>query len=266
MDIGAIDRSATRGGGALRAASPVAKLVALGVVLGAVLTTWNLLVLAAIVVTLFAALVWGRIDVRLASSLAGYPAVFALVFAFASAPDLMTGAVIVLKSVSAALAAVTVILSTPYPQVFAPLQRITPGIVGDALLMTYRATFILLGKFGDLLRAARLRAGLRGRHPVRSARLTAAALGGLLLYSLDLAQRDYDIMRVRGYSGRLRITPARGASRAVDAAIVATAVWLLMAAVIWRLGASALNPYSWMVPVPALVALAASGIRRKESA
>lgn len=264
MDVGAIDRSATRGGGPLRLAAPGTKLVALALVLAAVLTSWNTLILAAVFFTLVSALVWGRVELRLALSLAAYPSVFAVVFAFASAPDVRIGVVIVAKAVTAALAAVTVVLSTPYPQVFAPLQRITPGIVGDALLMTYRATFILLEKFDDLLRAARLRAGLRGRHPVRAARTSAAALGGLLLYSVDLAQRDYDIMRVRGYEGRLRVARHKSANPLVDGVLLATAALLAATSMVWRVGAAELNPYSWIAPLPALALVALATWTRRD--
>jgi len=83
MDVGAIDRSATSGGGPLRDAAPVAKLIGLALVLTATLLSWNALVLAGVFGTLATALVWGRVDLRLALALAAYPALFALVFAFA---------------------------------------------------------------------------------------------------------------------------------------------------------------------------------------
>lgn len=262
MDIGAIDRSATRGGGPVRGAAPVTKLVAMALMLAAVIVSWNLLVLAAALALLLAAVRWGRIDMRLALTLAAYPAVFALVFAFSATSSLLDGAVLVLKAVTAALAAVTVVLSTPYPQVFAPVQRIVPGLVGDALLMTYRTTFILLEKFSRLLRASRLRAGLRLGEPVRAARATAGALGGLLLYSVDLAQRDYDVMRLRGYERRLRVSPQRSLDRRADAVLLAGAAAMLGASVLWRLGAQSLNPYTWLVliaPVGLLVLATVTG-------
>lgn len=262
MDVGAIDRSATAGGGPLRDAGSATKLLALALMLASVLVTWNLLVLSTALLCLTAALTWGGIDLKLAFKLAVYPAMFAAVFAFASAPDVLTGTIIVLKAVSAALSAVTVVLSTPYPQVFAPIQRLTPGVVGDSLLMTYRATFIMLAKFGSLLRAARLRAGLRTGHPFRAAKATASALGGLLLYSVDLAQRDYDIMRLRGYAGRLRATPLRSRDRRADATLIAGASLLLATSMIWRFASQSLNPYSWMAPLPAVLLLAAASIRR----
>lgn len=258
MDIASVDRSATLGIGPLRAASPDAKLAALALVLAAVLTSWNILVIAAIFLLIVAALVWGRVDVRLALSLAAYPSLFALAFALASAPDAIIGAAIVAKAVTAALAAVTLALSTPYPQVFARVQRVVPGIVGDALLMTYRTTFLLLKKMSDLVRAVRLRAGLRGRSAWRSLRTTASALGALMLYAVDLAQRDYDVLWLRGYTGRLRVSPPPVRDRRADAAIVTAALAALAVSVIWRVASRDLNPFSWIVLLPALALCAAA--------
>ncbi len=246
MNIGAIDTSATSGASWLHRVSPKTKLAAFALILGAVVATWNVMVVSSVAVALAAGIVSARLRSRLAFVLAAYPAVFALVFAFASAPDALTGAVIVLKAVSAALAAVTVVLTTPYPQIFAPVQRVVPGIVGDALLMTYRATFLLLGKFSNLLRSMRLRAGIAGVHPIRSAHVTTRALGGLLLYSFDLSQHDYDIMRLRGYERRLRADLPRSTAPGADAALAALSALLFGISVLWRVAWQTLNPYSWL--------------------
>ncbi len=256
MNIGSIDRSATGDLGWLHRIAPATKLLALGVVLATVVVSWNAFLVLALAIALVGVGASGRLDLRMLLGLAAYPGLFALLFAIASAPDALTGGVVFLKAVCAGLAAVTVVLTTPYPQVFAPIQRIVPGLVGDALLMTYRTMFLLLDKFGSLLRAVRLRAGLRGTHPVRSARVTTQALGGLLLYSFDLAQRDFDILRLRGYSGRLRVRATRSRDRRVDAALLGGALAVLAMSVAWRLGSQALNPYSWLLPLPALLVLA----------
>ena len=256
MDIRSIDRSATGDLGWLHRVSPSAKLVSFALVLAAVVVTWNAFVALGLLVTLAAVCVSARVDLRLAIALSAYPALFALLFAFASAPDALTGATFVLKAVAAGLAAVTIVLTTPYPHIFAPIQRVVPGSVGDALLMTYRTTFLLLGKFADLVRAVRLRAGLRGTHPVRMARATTTALGSLLLYGLDLAQRDYDVMRLRGYSGRIRVHLPHASNRAADGALLAAGLVALSASVAWRIGWRALNPFSWLASAVALALFA----------
>jgi energy-coupling factor transporter transmembrane protein EcfT len=262
IDIGTVDRSATSDLGWLHRLSPLTKLTVFAMALAAVIVNWNVFMVLALALAFVGVAAGARIDLRSTFTLAAYPALFALVFAFASAPSALTGMVIVLKAVCAGLLAVTLVMTTPYPQIFAPVQRITPPIVGDALLMTYRTTFLLLGKFASLLRAVRLRAGLRGKHPVRTARATTTALGGLLLYSFDLAQRDYDILRLRGYAGRLRVHLPKSRDPLGDWLLVGGAVVILTTSVVLRVGASFLNPYSWMLLIPALAALAAGFIAR----
>lgn len=258
MHIGSVDESATLGRSWVHTASPVAKLLAFALVLAATVVSWNVLVLAGLLILLVATTTTARLRPGLTYALAAYPALFAGVFAFASAPDVPTGLVIIMKAAVAGLAAVSVILTTPYPQVFAPIQRIVPGIVGDALLMTYRSTFLLLDKFANLLTAIRLRAGLRGGHPVRTARATSQALGGLLLYSFDLSQRDYDVMRLRGYQDRLKTSLPRSTAPIRDVFLLVAAALALVTSVLWRFAATTLNPYSWIVLFLPLVALAAA--------
>jgi energy-coupling factor transporter transmembrane protein EcfT len=127
--------------------------------------------------------------------------------------------------------------------------------------MTYRAFFLLAERFSDVVRSIRLRAPVAGS-PVRSMRSTGAALGNLLLYSADLAQREYDIMRVRGYEGRLRIERTRSSRPLLDGALIALAALGLVTAIVWRIGWQALNPYSWLPLGMALVMLAAAGLYR----
>lgn len=262
MNIGVIDTSATSGVSWLHRLSPRTKLVSFALVLASVITTWNILIALSLAVVLAAVVVAARLDSRLAFGLAAYPGLFALFFALASAPSALVATVIVAKAVTAALAAVLVVLTTPYPQVFAPVQRVVPGVVGDALLMTYRSSFLLLEKFSNLLRSMRLRAGIAGAHPVTSARSTTRALGGLLLYSFDLSQRDYDVMRLRGYQGRLRAELPTSQNPAVDVAVLACAAVLLGTSALWRFAWQQLNPYSWIPLAGALVVLVVAAIVR----
>jgi len=254
MDVTAVDRSAVSGDTLLHRAAPASKLVATGLLLGAVMTVGDPLVAAGVALSLTGAAAAVRLPLRQMLPLALYPALFALIFAFAATPGPVTGALVVLKAVTAALAVVTLMFSTPYPQVFAPIQRVTPQVVGDALLMTYRSLFILAEKFADLTRAVRLRAGLSARQPVRSAQATVRALGGLLLYSLDLSQREYDILYLRGYEGGLRVSPQLSADRTADTAAILYAALVLAVVLVFRL-TPALSGYSWLVTIAGAVDL-----------
>ena len=254
MDITALDRSAVTGSSALHRTAPPAKLVAAALVLAAVVNVTDPLVVTGIALTLAGAGAALRLPLRHMLPLALYPSLFALVFAFAAAPGPVTGALFVFKAVTAALTVVTLMFTTPYPQVFAPIQRITPVLVGDALLMTYRSLFILGEKSADLLRAVRLRSGVSARQPVRAAQATTRALGGLLLYTFDLSQREYDILRLRGYEGGLRVTPQRGTSAGGAAGAIVFGALALGCSLAFRT-LPALAGYGWLVVVAGLVML-----------
>jgi energy-coupling factor transporter transmembrane protein EcfT len=255
VDVARVDASATRGSSALHRAVPVAKLIAFALVLTGVIASANVLLIAAIALSLIAAIVALRLPARPMLLLALYPGIFGAIYAFAAAVDALSAALIVLKAVTAALVAVLLMFTTPYPQVFAPVQRVLPAVIADALLMTYRSLFLLLEKFSHTLTAARLRAGLVGVNPIRSAATITRSLGGVLLYSINLSQRTHDVMYLRGYDGRLAVTPQPSSSAVLDAGVVVAGALLCAAAVAWRLWWPVLNPYAWIPPLVAAVLL-----------
>ena len=264
MDVTTVDRSAVLGTTPLHRAAATSKLVAAGLVLASVVVATDPLVVAGTALALVAIAAALGLPLRPMLILALYPALFALIFAFAAAPGPVTGALFVFKAITSALAFVTLMFTTPYPQVFAPVQRITPTVVGDALLMTYRSLFLLAEKFGDLLRAVRLRAGLSARQPIRSARGTMRALSGLLLYSLDLAEREYDILHLRGYEGGLRVTPQPSTAPVADRASVGFGLLALMISAAFR-ALPGLAGYSWLVASAGFVALVAGLVLRRRT-
>jgi cobalt/nickel transport system permease protein len=103
VDVTAVDRSAVLGDTLLHRAAPTSKLVATGLLLGAVVTVRDPLVAAGLALSLTGAAAAVRLPLRKMLPLALYPALFALVFAFAAAPGPVTGALVVLKAVTAAL-------------------------------------------------------------------------------------------------------------------------------------------------------------------
>ena len=263
MDVTAVDRSAVLGTTPLHRAAAASKLVAAVLVLASVVISADPLIVAGVALALVGVAGALGLPLRPMLTLALYPAVFSLLFVFAAAPGPVTGALFVLKAITSALAFVTLMFTTPYPQVFAPLQRITPTVVGDALLMTYRSLFLLAEKFGDLTRAVRLRAGISARQPLRSARATMRALSGLLLYSLDLAEREYDILRLRGYEGGLRVTPQPSTAPVADRASVGFGLLALLTSAAFR-AFPRLAGYSWLVATAGLLVLVAGlALRRR---
>jgi energy-coupling factor transporter transmembrane protein EcfT len=255
VDIARVDASATRGTSALHRTVPGAKLIAFALVLTGVVASANVLVIGAIALTLIVVVVGLRLPWRPMLLLAVYPGIFGAIYAFAAATDALSAALIIVKAITAALLAVLLMFTTPYPQVFAPIQRVLPAVIGDALLMTYRSLFLLLEKFAHTLTAVRLRAGFVGVNPVRSAATITRSLGGVLLYSIDLSQRTHDVMYLRGYDGRLAVTSQPSVSAGLDRGVVLAGGLIGATAVAWRIWWPVLNPYAWVPPLVALTLL-----------
>jgi len=265
VDIASVDTSATLGSSALHRTHPVAKLIAFALTLAGVVASSNVLVLASVAIVLSSVVLAMRLPARQVFALALYPALFAALFAFAASAGPITVAVLMFKAVTAALCAVTLMFTTPYPYVFAPLQRVMPSLVGDALLMTYRSFFLLLEKLQRVTRAARLRAGLFGRQPVRSARAATLALGTTMLYAVDMSERTYDVMTLRGYDKRLQVTMPDSESRTFDVLTVLVAAALFAVCVAWQIAAQVLVPYAWVPLVAACAIMLLALVYRRTS-
>jgi cobalt/nickel transport system permease protein len=204
MDIYLIDYWAQSGQSRWHQASALAKMIGTALTIAAVVLSGDIFVLVAIYLLLAAVLAGTRLDTRRILLIAAYPGLFAVLFALSRWDgDWLTPATIIAKALTAALATVLLIVTTPYPDIFAALQRVFPPLVGDALFLTYRAFFLTLESMGHLLTALRLRGGLVPGHYLSNGRNIASSLGLLLINSLDMSQRLYDVLSVRGYNGRL---------------------------------------------------------------
>lgn len=261
MRIADVDTIAVLGDSSLHRIGAPAKLVGFALVLSAVLVTTNVLLILALALALIAVVMGQRLPARTLLGFAAYPALFAALFALATTAGMLGVALVVGKALCAALAAVLLTFTTPYPYIFAPIQRGLPALLGDAALMTYRSLFLLLDRMDKTLTSVRLRAG-RPRSFAAGTRMVTTALGGTLFYSIDLSQRTYDVMRLRGYEGRLAVAPQPSGPLAIRVATVAIAAVLLGVSVLWRVEWARLNPISWLPPlVAALVLLGAVAAR-----
>jgi energy-coupling factor transporter transmembrane protein EcfT len=177
-------------------------LLASFLVLSAIFAPSRTLLMALFGITLLLAL-GARLPLRLLLLAAGYPLIFAALFVLSHWDGTLgTPLKIVLRPLTSSLAAVWLMGTTPYPDVFAPISRILPRDVGDGLFLTYRALFELLGRLERLWRALQLRGGTTG--PVRRRlALAGEGLGTLVLYGFERSQRFYATMRLRGHSGRI---------------------------------------------------------------
>lgn len=204
MDIGTIDYWAVSKRSFLHSASPVYKVIFVVFVLSSVVITNNLLVLISIYLTLLGLVILTRLPFLKIIWIAGYPAIFAVLFAISSWDgNWITPANIILKALDAALAMVILIVTTPYPSVFSSISPFLPRVIVEGLFLTYRSLFILLALMGNLIRALRVRGGLSPGKYARNITNFASGIGLLIIRCLDLSERFYGIMSIRGYSGRV---------------------------------------------------------------
>jgi len=174
----------------------------------------TLLVLLAVFAPSLALLAWlygaawllvltARLPWRLSVAASAYPLLFALLFVLARWDGTAgTPLRLLLRPLTASLAAVWLVGTTPYPDLFAPLSRVLPRSVGDGLFLTYRALFDLMGRTSGLLRALRLRGGATGSAR-RRLTLAGEGLATMVLYGFERSQRLYAVMLMRGHSGRV---------------------------------------------------------------
>jgi cobalt/nickel transport system permease protein len=198
-----IDYVASAGRTPWHRASALAKLLlAAGLLLAAIFTP-SLTLLATLYALAWLLVLSSRLPARLVFIAASYPIAFTLLFIVARWDGTaVTPARLLLRPLTASLAAVWLVGTTPYPDLFAPLSRLLPRAVGDGLFLTYRALFDLFARIERLWRSMRLRGGASG--PARQ-RITLAGegLGTLVLYGFERSQRLYATMLIRGHSGRI---------------------------------------------------------------
>ncbi len=251
MDISKIDYWAHSGTSLMHRASVSSKLVATGLVITGVVVTKDVGVLAGLFAAVLITARGARLPLSKIVLIALFPSLFALLFAlsYASAGWRMPAAIL-LKAFTAASSMVLLVSTTPYTEVAGNIGRFMPRVVADGLFMTYRSFFILLGLLDNFIDALRLRGGFRPRHMVAGARNIGSGLGMLFIRAYDKSQRLYEVMSVRGYSGRLASRPKRGGLGLADLPYTAMAALFL----IYSAAPGAVGRPGPVVLVPLLIA------------
>lgn len=204
MDIAAIDYWANSGAGPLHRSSALGKGAAAAAFIAAVVLATSPFLLAAVYLLLLAGVFVSRLPARRLVVIAAYPTIFALLFAISRwNGGWAEPTVVILKAVTAAQAMVLLITTTPYPDIFAAANRFMPRLLADGLFVTYRSFFLLLKEMDRTVTALKLRGGLRPGRYVENAGNLARAIGMLLVRAMDLSERLYAVLRVRGYRGRM---------------------------------------------------------------
>jgi cobalt/nickel transport system permease protein len=198
-----IDFLASAGRSPWHRASALTKLLltALYVALAVVTPSWG--VLAVLLVTALVLCASAQVPVRLMLAAVTTPFLFSLIFVSAHfRTDWDDPLILFARPIVASLTAVWLVSTTPYPDLFAPLSRVLPRGLGDSLFLTYRAVFALLARVARMWTALRLR-GAMARPVNQRFPLLGEAVGTVVLSGFDRSQRLYQVMQMRGHSGRV---------------------------------------------------------------
>jgi len=253
MDIARIDYWATSGTSTVHKATAYSKVAASALVVATVVVSRDLYVLVTLYALVLVTVRAAGLPLKKVLAISLYPGLFAVLFALSQAGQgWALPAVIIMKALTAATAMLLLVSTTPYADVVGLFGRFLPRVVADGLFMTYRSFFILIKMLDNFLDALKLRGGYSPRRLVRNAGNMASGVGMLFIRAYDLSQRLYDVMSVRGYSGKLSGGRPSGSFHAVELPYPASAAALLIYAEYasraglasdWRVLASVLLAY-----------------------
>jgi energy-coupling factor transporter transmembrane protein EcfT len=194
VDLSYLDYLSTCGRTPLHRAGPLSKvLLAAAFVASAVLARDTRAGLAGASLGVVVILVAG-IPARVAAGLLAYPAVFGWAF---SAGDPWLGC---LRAVTAAGGVIAVLGTTRFSDVHSIVAACMPRLLADSIYLTYRSFFILSDEVARVSRAVRLKGA-------RDLRALGAAAAAALLRSVDISERLYMVLIMRGYDETVRPAP-----------------------------------------------------------
>jgi cobalt/nickel transport system permease protein len=202
LELAQVDQWAVAGTSAWHRASALGKLISTAMIIGAVITARDWRILLIVYLAILAAIASARLPVLKIALVGAYPALFSVLFAVSQTGGWDVVFLIVTRALTAALAMLLLITTTPYVDIFAALGRILPSLLADGLLVTYRSFFILLETFGRLMTGLRLR-GAYSRWRWKGFGQLAEVVGVTFLHALDLAEHSHAVLHLRGYAGRI---------------------------------------------------------------
>ncbi len=230
-----IDYLASVGRSPWHRASALGKLVLASVLVLCVVFAPGWVLAAVLFGSAVALALTARLPARLVLAAAATPLLFTFLFVLANwGGDWRHSATLALRGMAASVAALWLVGTTPYPDLFAPISRVLPRTVGDSLFLTYRAVFALLARVERLWRALFLRGAITGPMKQRFG-MMGEAVGTVVLSGFDRSQRLYQTMLLRGHSGRICGCRHYLELTRHDAWVAVGIVWTLTATVLfWR--------------------------------
>jgi cobalt/nickel transport system permease protein len=232
MDITFIDRLSIKGDSFFHRVSPLVKVInTLGlVIMVGICNQPSKLVILLSVIILF--LLLSRFPLLKLLHVFAYPMVFGLIFAISStSASAVYGVTVVLKAVVATGSILLLVSTTSYTEIFSWMALLLPDIVIDSLFLTYRSFFMLVAKAVNLFTAIRLRGGYNPLKILFNIKNTAKMVGVMVIHSMDMSERIYNIFLLRGYNGKVLYPRSRLSFKKQDGIILpilAVLFWMVI--------------------------------------
>jgi cobalt/nickel transport system permease protein len=234
MKLSFVDRNAALGSSFLHNAQAESKMVAALFLLITVLAAGRLELLAFLMVGLATLLLFTGTRMAEQAVFLLYPLFFGGIFG-----GVLLGyrgaalALVLLRACAAVFVLLLLITTTPYIRLFAVLGRFLPVVLVDIMFLTYRSFFIITGQIQDTITAVRLKGGYDLRSLAQSIKNAARILGFTLLTSLEMNEKNYRILLLRGYEGGIMPVRERFTWGHQDILPVACSSIFLVLAVLW---------------------------------
>lgn len=233
IDVARIDFWAASGSGVLHRASAISKVLFVLLVVAAAVTAESPYPLACAYVLMFVAATAAGLPVLRMAALSLYAIVFVFLYGLSLQGGPWVYALLFFKATTPAFAVLTLIVSTPYPRLFAVLSAALPEIIAAGLLMTYRTFFILFDMMGNFISAIGLRGGFSPGSLVKNSANISKGIGMLFVRAAEQSTRIYAVMAVRGYSGRMASTDVEK-MRKDDWLPLGMGLVILLIAIVWK--------------------------------
>jgi cobalt/nickel transport system permease protein len=169
-----------------------------------VLSTKSLPLLITIYGFLILVILFCKVPLRLTLFPSFLPLVFLLFFLLSfRSLNILLALTIILKALTLSLSTLVLLVFTSVYRILAVLADFLPPLLVSSLWLTYKSLFILNKNLVSLLAAWHFRGGLSIKKPLSSLKNLGFGLGFLLIKSLDMAEKEYEALMLRGYNGRI---------------------------------------------------------------
>ncbi len=234
MKLYLVDKTAVLGNSFLHRVTPESKFLSFLVLLAGVVVTEQLQLLLFLLIFFSVMLISVGLELKAQALFLIYPLFFGFVFGRILLGITGWDLIIILLRASTAVYCVLLFISTTtYINIFAVLGRFLPQVLVDIMLLTYRAFFIIAGYAQETLVAVKLKGGFKYVGVKRSLKNIAEILGFILLKSLDLNERSYRVLLLRGYGEGIKTFQKKQFFKLKDLIPLLCSISVFLLAVLW---------------------------------